>query len=197
MLDIIRFQQYLSNDKYLNESLLSEKEFNLTSLTPNTLLLKLSKGSITSLELTTAFIKKYMIINNLITMDPIIKTHITNALAQARFLDCYYKATNSLMGPLHGLPINDDQLLQFQINYGIDDEEIDSLGHIRLNMATYLNLLGNDDIFSNDSYSKNYTHSSSSSSLSSLNSSSLISSRSSSNDTTPLMSPGIKSINYD
>ncbi|KAI5959885.1 uncharacterized protein KGF55_005117 [Candida pseudojiufengensis] len=180
MLDIERFLKLLSNNKYQNESLLSEREFNLTSSSVNNLLLKLSTGKVTSVELTSAFIKKYMIINDIFEIDPIMRNKLTNALASARFLDGYYKTTQTLIGPLHGLPINEEQLKRLQENFGIENDDLQSMGYVKLYMANHMNLMGENDIFSDKSSSyvntsntsnplpRKLSTSSSSSSLSSL-----------------------------
>lgn len=56
-MDLEKFREYLIDDKYLNESLISEKEFNITVLPLNVLVTKLSKGNLTAVETVVAFIK--------------------------------------------------------------------------------------------------------------------------------------------
>lgn len=109
-MDLEKFSKYLADDKYLNESLISEKEFNITVLPPDTLVLKLAKGKLLAVETVTAFVKKYLIVNNCVEISTVLERELSAAFAMATFLDNYFKTTGGTLGPLHGLPINERQL---------------------------------------------------------------------------------------
>lgn len=109
-MDLEKFSKYLADDKYLNESLISEKEFNITVLPPDTLVLKLAKGTLSAVETVTAFVKKYLIMNNCVEISTLLERELSAAFAMATFLDNYFKTTGGTLGPLHGLPINERQL---------------------------------------------------------------------------------------
>ncbi|CAK9442328.1 uncharacterized protein LODBEIA_P60710 [Lodderomyces beijingensis] len=134
MFDLHHFLGLLADDKYLNESLLSEKEFIITSLPPFYLAAKLAVGKYKSSEVTTAFIKKHLIINTKTQVSAQLEQEIVEALAMARFLDCYFAATKTTIGPLHGLPIGNSQLEIVKRDYQVDD---DALGVVKLNLAHY------------------------------------------------------------
>ncbi|KAI3406587.2 hypothetical protein KGF56_000719 [Candida oxycetoniae] len=134
-MNLHHFMSLLQDDMYLNESLLSEKEFVITSLPPLYLVSKISKGKYTSSEVTAAFIKKYLIIHNIVALSQQLERHMTEALAMARFLDCYYADTgNKVIGPLHGLPISETQLDTVK---QLLDFEGDILGNVKLNLFQY------------------------------------------------------------
>lgn len=143
-MDLKKFREYLIDDKYLNESLINEKEFNITVLPPNVLVTKLSTGKLTAVETVVAFIKKYLIVNNCIDLPPPLESEFNTALAMAGFLDCYFKSTGKALGPLHGLPISDDQLEIAQLRCNTSNYDTDVLGNIPLSIVFHATLKPND-----------------------------------------------------
>ncbi|RLV92881.1 Acetamidase [Spathaspora sp. JA1] len=117
------FEQYWSlfqhDSNYLNDdTLLTEKEFNITSLPLSTLLDKLSTGKLTSLETTIAFIKKE-IISRTSSSKSKLNNHrqeFMDAIRKARYLDWYLAKYGRPIGVLHGLPISCKQLKSLNIN---------------------------------------------------------------------------------
>ncbi|WLF81491.1 hypothetical protein PVL30_005288 [Lodderomyces elongisporus] len=136
IMNLTLFISQLEDDKYLNESLLSEPEFIITSLPPLYLASKIANGTYTSSEVTAAFVKKYLIAHYSSGINPQVYQEIHEALAMAKFLDAYYKNTGkSTIGPLHGLPVSKDQLSAISSPFeGVAD---DALGYVKLNFTHY------------------------------------------------------------
>ena len=143
-MDLEKFREYLIDDKYLNESLISGKEFNITVLPLNVLVTKLSKGNLTAVETVVAFIKKYLIVNNCIDLPPPLESEFNTALAMAGFLDCYFKSAGKALGPLHGLPISGDQLERAQLRCNSSNHDTGVLGNIPLSIVFHATLKPND-----------------------------------------------------
>lgn len=140
-MDLKQFREYLIDDKYLNESLLTEKEFNITVLPPEVLITKLSNGKLSVVETVAAFIKKHLIVNNCIDIPPLLEREFSAALAMAGFLDCYFKSTGKALGPLHGLPISDKQLETIKVECFGSDGDLGALGNIPLNIVFHPTLM--------------------------------------------------------
>ncbi|EJT96853.1 general amidase [Dacryopinax primogenitus] len=85
--------------------LLSEKELEITELrNVDALLEKLASGEWTSVEVTTAFLKRAIIAQQVVNC--LTEIFIDKALAWAASLDKQLKETGRPVGPLHGLPIS-------------------------------------------------------------------------------------------
>ncbi|KZT58671.1 amidase [Calocera cornea HHB12733] len=85
--------------------LLSEKELEITELRDvDKLLVKLAKGEWTSVEVTTAFLKRAIIAQQVVNC--LTEIFIDKALAWAASLDKLLQETGKPVGPLHGLPIS-------------------------------------------------------------------------------------------
>ncbi|KAF2402695.1 amidase [Trichodelitschia bisporula] len=82
---------------------LSESDFTLTSLAPETLIARLASGSLTSAAVTTAFLRRAALASKLTNC---ITELLPSALTRSAELDAYYKQHGKPIGPLHGLPIS-------------------------------------------------------------------------------------------
>ncbi|KAK6203556.1 uncharacterized protein RJT21DRAFT_119725 [Scheffersomyces amazonensis] len=111
---------------YLDDSkLLSEKEFNITNSTIQSLLSKIQSGQLTSFEVLISFIKKSLLING---NSKVNYTNISEALLRAQYLDFYYKTYGKTLGKFHGLPIDSKQLNKFQSVIGLSDANDTTIG---------------------------------------------------------------------
>ncbi|KAF9269992.1 general amidase [Marasmius fiardii PR-910] len=84
--------------------LLDGRELNITNSDVETLLLKLSSGEWTAVEVTTAFCKRAIVAQQLTNC--LTEIFIDRALARAVQLDEYYQKTGKVVGSLHGLPVS-------------------------------------------------------------------------------------------
>lgn len=85
--------------------LLSEEELQLTSITDARALIdKLTSGSVSSVRLTTAFIKRTAILQQLTGC--CTEIFFDEALKRAEALDKHLAETGKLIGPLHGVPVS-------------------------------------------------------------------------------------------
>ncbi|KAI5965072.1 hypothetical protein KGF57_000865 [Candida theae] len=147
-MDLGKFCEHLADHKYLNESLISEKEFNITVIPPDALALKLSSGKLSAVETVIAFIKKHLVVNNCTEVPASLENEFNAAFAMAGFLDCYYKSTGNTLGPLHGLPISREQLdgvkhasNEYDKYDEFDDDDVlDALGSIPLSIVFHATL---------------------------------------------------------
>ncbi|EGW29920.1 uncharacterized protein SPAPADRAFT_63548 [Spathaspora passalidarum NRRL Y-27907] len=135
------FEQYWNlfqhDTNYLNDdTVLTEKEFNITSLPLPALLKKLSIGELTSVETVIAFMKKE-IISRTSTSRSKNSHHqeFMDAITKARYLDWYFAKYGRPIGILHGLPISNRQLQLLNINNS-DGKE---LGNVTLD-SVYHNI---------------------------------------------------------
>jgi len=85
--------------------LLTNKEIEITeACTAVVLLEKLRQGSLSALEVTTAFCKRAAIAQQLLSC--LTEVLYAEALARAKTLDEYFQREGKVSGPLHGLPIS-------------------------------------------------------------------------------------------
>ncbi|KAJ9491127.1 hypothetical protein VN97_g2103 [Penicillium thymicola] len=85
--------------------LLSEVELDLTeNYTASQLLVKLTSGQVSSLDVTAAFCKRAAIAQQVISC--LTETFFPQALERAKYLDEYLQREGRPVGPLHGLPIS-------------------------------------------------------------------------------------------
>ncbi|KAB2579761.1 putative amidase [Lasiodiplodia theobromae] len=85
--------------------LLSDEELQLTSITDARVLIdKLTSGSVSSVRLTTAFIKRTAILQQLTGC--CTEIFFDEALKRAEALDKHLAETGKLIGPLHGVPVS-------------------------------------------------------------------------------------------
>ncbi|KAH7009502.1 amidase signature domain-containing protein [Ilyonectria destructans] len=86
-------------------NLLTQQEREITGKYDATALLrKLASGTLSSLEVTTAFCKRAAIAQQLI--NPLTEIFFDKALERAKELDAYLASEGKPMGPFHGLPIS-------------------------------------------------------------------------------------------
>lgn len=84
---------------------LTEVELEITEkYSAQQLLQKISAGILSSLEVTTAFCKRAVIAQQLLSC--LTEVFYSDALGRAKFLDEYYRREGKVSGPLHGLPIS-------------------------------------------------------------------------------------------
>ncbi|THH27944.1 hypothetical protein EUX98_g6243 [Antrodiella citrinella] len=89
----------------LRAGLLTDLEVKITETVDLDVLLgKLSNGIWSSVEVTTAFYKRAIIAHQLTNC--LTEIFVERALARAKQVDDHLKATGSVLGPLHGLPIS-------------------------------------------------------------------------------------------
>ncbi|GKZ26505.1 hypothetical protein AbraIFM66951_002586 [Aspergillus brasiliensis] len=92
-------------DVVRGSGILSEKELRITEdYTATTLLVELSNGSLSSVEVTTAFCKRAAIAQQLTSC--LTEHFFQRAIERAQFLDEYLQREKKPFGPLHGLPIS-------------------------------------------------------------------------------------------
>ncbi|KZT09017.1 general amidase [Laetiporus sulphureus 93-53] len=86
--------------------LLSARELEITDAATDIerLLLRLRTGEWSAVEVTTAFYKRAIVAHQLTNC--LTEIFVDRALARAREVDEYFKATGKPIGPLHGLPIS-------------------------------------------------------------------------------------------
>ncbi|KAL3260268.1 hypothetical protein ABHI18_004711 [Aspergillus niger] len=92
-------------DVVRGSGILSEKELSMTEkYSATALLAELSKGNLTSVEVTTAFCKRAAIAQQLTSC--LTEHFFQRAIERAQFLDEYLEREKKPFGPLHGLPIS-------------------------------------------------------------------------------------------
>ena len=84
--------------------ILSDEELHITESSATDLVAKLAAGNLTSVAVTTAFLKRAALAHQLVNCALEFFSDI--ALARARELDSHYEKTGKTVGPLHGLPIS-------------------------------------------------------------------------------------------
>lgn len=84
--------------------ILSSKELDITESSAVDLVAKLASGELTSVAVTTAFLKRAALAHQLLNCALEFFPEI--ALTRARELDAHYEKTGKTVGPLHGLPIS-------------------------------------------------------------------------------------------
>ncbi|KAK6463368.1 hypothetical protein DFJ63DRAFT_312686 [Scheffersomyces coipomensis] len=153
---------------YLDDSkLLTEKEFNITNSSIQSLLIKINKGQLTSFEVLISFIKKSLLcqsINKTTGNDFDYRT-IGDAILRAQYLDFYYQNYGKTLSKFHGLPIGTNQLLKYKSILGLNENnnegidagiiEIDGLD-IQLNLRQNQLPTGYNSINSNTCYSRSF-----------------------------------------
>ncbi|KAH7126063.1 amidase signature domain-containing protein [Dactylonectria macrodidyma] len=85
-------------------NLLTPRELEITAASATVLVQQMASGSLTAVETVTAFLKRAHVAHQLTNFAT--EFMVDEALAAAAELDCYYKETGKLKGPLHGLPIS-------------------------------------------------------------------------------------------
>jgi amidase len=83
---------------------LSAEELRITESNATDLIAKIAAGQLTSVTVTTAFLKRAAVAHQLVNC--VLEFFPGIALARARELDDYYAKTGRTVGPLHGLPIS-------------------------------------------------------------------------------------------
>ncbi|KAF5359209.1 hypothetical protein D9756_002880 [Leucocoprinus leucothites] len=83
---------------------LSGSEMKITESPVDVLLMNLTKGTWTAVEVTIAFSKRAIIAHQLVNC--LTEIFINSALTRAAGLDDHLRRTGSVVGPLHGLPIS-------------------------------------------------------------------------------------------
>ncbi|KAI2840227.1 hypothetical protein CBS147321_7233 [Aspergillus niger] len=92
-------------DVVRGSGILSEKELSITeNHSATALLAELSRGNLTSVEVTTAFCKRAAIAQQLTSC--LTEHFFQRAIERAQFLDEYLEREKKPFGPLHGLPIS-------------------------------------------------------------------------------------------
>ncbi|RAK87162.1 fatty-acid amide hydrolase [Aspergillus costaricaensis CBS 115574] len=92
-------------DVVRGSGILSEKELSITeNYSATELLDELSKGAVSSVDVTTAFCKRAAIAQQLTSC--LTEHFFQRAIERAEFLDEYLQREKKLFGPLHGLPIS-------------------------------------------------------------------------------------------
>ncbi|KAJ6437915.1 NAP family protein [Purpureocillium lavendulum] len=84
--------------------LLSTRELEITATSAVELVKQMASGALTAVETTTAFLKRAHVAHQLTNFAT--EFMVKDALKAAAELDAYFKATGTLKGPLHGLPIS-------------------------------------------------------------------------------------------
>jgi amidase len=84
--------------------ILSDEELHITESSATDLVAKLAVGKLTSVAVTTAFLKRAALAHQLVNCA--LEFFPDIALARARELDSHYAKTGKTVGPLHGLPIS-------------------------------------------------------------------------------------------
>ena len=84
--------------------ILSTEELAITESSATDLVTELATGKLTSVAVTTAFLKRAALAHQLLNCALEFFPEI--ALARARELDAHYEKTGKTVGPLHGLPIS-------------------------------------------------------------------------------------------
>ncbi|KAL2862797.1 amidase signature domain-containing protein [Aspergillus lucknowensis] len=84
--------------------LLTSEQVKITKLTANELVEQMHTGKLSAVEVTTAFLKRAHVGNQLVNF--VTEFMVEEALDRAAELDDYFKATGKLVGPLHGVPIS-------------------------------------------------------------------------------------------
>ncbi|KAJ3563715.1 hypothetical protein NP233_g8763 [Leucocoprinus birnbaumii] len=92
--------------------LLTAKEVQITESSVETLLVNLSQGTWSSVEVTTAFSKRAVIAHQLVNC--LTEIFIERALERAAGLDEHFKSTGQVVGPLHGLPVSIKDMLMIK-----------------------------------------------------------------------------------
>lgn len=92
--------------KYLQTSgVLTKEELEITETMDATILLrKMASGTLSALQVTTAFCKRAAIAQQLIRC--CTEMFFDEAIKTAKGLDEYFKENNKVIGPLHGLPVS-------------------------------------------------------------------------------------------
>ncbi|PYI10917.1 fatty-acid amide hydrolase [Aspergillus sclerotiicarbonarius CBS 121057] len=92
-------------DVVRGSGILSEIELDITeNYSASELLVSLSKGNLSSVEVTTAFCKRAAIAQQLTAC--LTEHFFQRAIERAQFLDEYFQREKKPLGPLHGLPIS-------------------------------------------------------------------------------------------
>lgn len=84
--------------------IMSDKELSITESSATDLVAQLAAGELTSVAVTTAFLKRAALAHQLLNCA--LEFFPEVALARARELDSHYEKTGKPVGPLHGLPIS-------------------------------------------------------------------------------------------
>lgn len=84
--------------------ILSDDELRITESSASDLVAQLGAGKLTSVAVTTAFLKRAAVAHQLLNCA--LEFFPDIALARARELDSHYEKTGQTVGPLHGLPIS-------------------------------------------------------------------------------------------
>ena len=92
------------NVSNIPRELLEGNEVRITESKPEDLLFQLSKGQLTCVEVTNAFLRRAAIAQQLVNC--ITELLPERALERAKYLDDYFAEHKQPIGPLHGLPIS-------------------------------------------------------------------------------------------
>ncbi|SPQ27180.1 4d5488d3-8290-446a-b4cc-13cd47e22ab9 [Thermothielavioides terrestris] len=85
------------------EDLLDSETLHITSADAPDLVAAMANGSLTAVQVVTAYSKRAAFAHQLSNL--LLEIGFENALARAKELDDYFNTNNKLIGPLHGLPV--------------------------------------------------------------------------------------------
>lgn len=91
------------------KTILAPSELNITESDPEDLLAKLSSGSLSSVDVTNAFLRRAALAQKLVNC--ITELMPQAALERAAYLDAYLAEHGKPLGPLHGLPISTKEMI--------------------------------------------------------------------------------------
>ncbi|KAF2795688.1 amidase [Melanomma pulvis-pyrius CBS 109.77] len=86
------------------KTILTAEEITITQSDPTDLVAQLASGALSSIQVTTAFLRRASLAQKLVNC--ITELLPSTALSRAAFLDDYLKTNGKPIGPLHGLPIS-------------------------------------------------------------------------------------------
>ncbi|KAK3080418.1 hypothetical protein LTS18_001552, partial [Coniosporium uncinatum] len=96
----------------LPKQLLTNREIEITETSPEDLLSALGSGTLSSTEVTSAFLRRAGLAQKLVNC--ITELLGPEALERASYLDGYLKERGKPIGPLHGLPISVKEHIAFK-----------------------------------------------------------------------------------
>ena len=128
------------NVTHIPRELLSQAEVTITESTSEELLAQLAQGSLTCLEVTTAFLRRAGLAQALTNC--ITEALPERALDRARSLDLYLSEHGKPIGPLHGLPISVKEHISMK-GLGVNAAFVSWWDHVADRNAPVLDILWN------------------------------------------------------
>lgn len=120
------------------KQLLTNREVEITETSPEDLLTALASNTLSSVEVTSAFLRRAGLAQRLVNC--ITELLAPEALTRAKYLDNYLKEHGKTIGPLHGLPISVKEHVAFKskdINCGFVSR-VGTIGHIQSHILELL-----------------------------------------------------------